>query len=76
MAKGIAGGFPLSGIVTRKELADKQPPGSMGGTYAGNAVSCAAGVACAQVMKEEKILDNVQARCAILAHAVQAFAEY
>lgn len=55
-------GYPLSGIVTRKELADKQPPGSMGGTYAGNAVSCAAGVACAKVMKEDKILDNVKAR--------------
>lgn len=62
MAKGLANGFPLSGIVTRKELADKQPPGSMGGTYAGNAVSCAAGVACAKVMKEDKILDNVKSR--------------
>ncbi|KAL7010415.1 hypothetical protein EMMF5_000439 [Cystobasidiomycetes sp. EMM_F5] len=55
-------GFPLSGIVTAKHLADKQPAGSQGGTYAGNAVSCAAGVACAQVMREEHILDNVQAR--------------
>ena len=55
-------GYPLSGIVTRKELADKQPPGSMGGTYAGNAVSCAAGVACAKVMKEDQILENVEAR--------------
>lgn len=59
MAKGIANGFPLSGIVSRKELMDKQPPGSMGGTYGGNAVACAAGVACAEVMQEEKILDNV-----------------
>jgi len=33
-----------------------------GGTYAGNAVSCAAGVAVAEAMKEEKILENVQAR--------------
>lgn len=32
MAKGIANGFPLSGIVSRKELMDKQSPGSMGGT--------------------------------------------
>jgi len=36
--------------------------GSMGGTYAGNAVSCAAGVACAQVMKNDQILENVKAR--------------
>ena len=34
MAKGIANGFPLSAIATRKELSDLQPVGSMGGTYA------------------------------------------
>lgn len=62
MAKGIANGLPLSGIVARKELMDLQKPGSMGGTYAGNAVACAAGVAVAKVFKEEKILDNVNLR--------------
>ena len=35
----------------------------MGGTYAGNAVSCAAAVAVADVLKEERILENVEARC-------------
>jgi 4-aminobutyrate aminotransferase len=62
MAKGIANGFPLSGIVSRKELMDTQKPGSMGGTYAGNAVSCAAGIAVAQAFKEESILENVNTR--------------
>ncbi|KAL9134546.1 MAG: hypothetical protein Q9175_004274 [Cornicularia normoerica] len=66
MAKGIANGFPLSGIVSRKELMDMQKPGSMGGTYAGNAVSCAAGVAVAKAFREEKILENVTARGAEL----------
>lgn len=66
MAKGIANGFPLSGIVSRKELMDMQKPGSMGGTYAGNAVSCAAGVAVAKAFREEKILENVAARGAEL----------
>ncbi|KAL5523742.1 hypothetical protein ACEPAG_7915 [Sanghuangporus baumii] len=62
IAKGIANGFPLSGVVTRKELTDKLKPGSMGGTYAGNAVACAAGVACADVMKEENVLENARIR--------------
>lgn len=66
IAKGIANGFPLSGIVSRKKLMDLQKPGSMGGTYAGNPVSCAAGIACAEVMKEEKVLDNVAERGAEL----------
>lgn len=72
MAKGIANGFPLSGIVSRKELMDKQAPGSMGGTYAGNAVACAAGIAVAKAFKEEKILDNVNARGAELKGMLQA----
>lgn len=66
MAKGIANGLPLSGIVSRKELMDTQKPGSMGGTYAGNAVSCAAGVAVAKAFQEERILENVAARGAEL----------
>ncbi|EPQ57225.1 hypothetical protein GLOTRDRAFT_37980 [Gloeophyllum trabeum ATCC 11539] len=62
VAKGIANGFPLSGIISRKEITDKLSPGSMGGTYAGNAVACAAGVAVADAMKEDKIQENVAAR--------------
>lgn len=72
MAKGIANGFPLSGIVSRKELMDLQQPGSMGGTYAGNAVSCAAGVAVARAFEEEKILENVNARGAELKSTLEA----
>ncbi|KAH9916934.1 pyridoxal phosphate-dependent transferase [Amylocystis lapponica] len=62
IAKGLANGFPLSGVVSRKEWTDKLKPGSMGGTYAGNAVACAAAVAVADVLEEEKILENVNAR--------------
>ncbi len=72
MAKGIANGFPLSGIVSRKELMDAQKPGSMGGTYAGNAVSCAAAIAVAKAFQEEKILDNVNARGAELRARLEA----
>lgn len=62
MAKGIADGYPLSGIASRKELTDTQPPGSMGGTYAGNAVACAAALAVQDVIKEENVLQNVHER--------------
>ncbi|CAO3593004.1 unnamed protein product [Absidia cylindrospora] len=58
MAKGIASGYPLSAIVSTKELMDTQPPGSMGGTYSGNAVACAAANATLQVFKDENILEN------------------
>lgn len=61
-AKGIANGFPLSGIASTSEIMGKQKPGSLGGTYAGNAVACAAGTAVIQTFEEEKVLDNVAAR--------------
>ncbi|KAJ7485602.1 acetylornithine aminotransferase [Mycena latifolia] len=71
-AKGLANGFPLSGVVSRKELTDKLIPGSMGGTYAGNAVSCAAACAVADAMREENILSNVNARSTELFAALEA----
>ncbi|CAG8442857.1 9272_t:CDS:2 [Ambispora leptoticha] len=58
MAKGIASGFPLSAIAARKELTDTQAPGSMGGTYVGNPVACAAASATLDVIKEEQLFEN------------------
>ena len=58
MAKGIASGFPLSGIAARRELMEKWVPGSHGGTFGGNAVACAAAVATVQTLREEKLVEN------------------
>uniref|UniRef100_A0A7S0SRI1 Acetylornithine transaminase n=1 Tax=Chromulina nebulosa TaxID=96789 RepID=A0A7S0SRI1_9STRA len=59
LAKGLGNGIPISAIGTRNELASRQPPGSMGGTYGGNAVGCAAALAVIDVFEEDNILDNV-----------------
>ena len=61
MAKGLASGFPLSGLASRRELMDCQPPGSMGGTYAGNAVSCAAAAETQRVIRDERLVENAAA---------------
>ncbi len=58
VAKGIASGYPLGAIAANHALWEKCLPGSMGGTYGGNAVACAAGVATMDAMKEEKMLAN------------------
>ncbi|HID62243.1 MAG TPA: aminotransferase class III-fold pyridoxal phosphate-dependent enzyme [Anaerolineae bacterium] len=58
MAKGLASGFPLSGIAARRELMDKWIVGSHGGTYGGNAVACAAAAATIRVLKEEGLIEN------------------
>jgi 4-aminobutyrate aminotransferase len=58
VAKGIASGMPLSGIMARRELLDRFTPGSHGGTYGGNAVACAAAVATLDVIESEGLLAN------------------
>ena len=62
VAKGIASGLPLSGVFTRTDIMKKVDVGSIGGTYGGNAVACAAGVATIRAMKEEKMLENANER--------------
>jgi len=61
-AKGIASGMPLSGVFSRLDLMKKWEVGSHGGTYGGNAVACAAGVATIQAMREEHMLENAVER--------------
>jgi 4-aminobutyrate aminotransferase len=57
-AKGLASGFPLSGIAASRELMSKARPGSQGGTYGGNAVACAAALATLDVVQEEGLVEN------------------
>lgn len=55
IAKSLAGGFPLSGVVGRAELMDKAAPGGLGGTFAGSPVACAAALATLDVIEKEKL---------------------
>jgi len=57
-AKGLASCLPLSAIAAPRELMAKAWPGSQGGTYGGNAVSCAAALATLEVIADEKLVDN------------------
>ena len=62
MAKGIASGLPLSGILARSELMTAWQPGSHGGTYGGNVVSCAAANATLDVIEDEGLVANSRER--------------
>ena len=59
MAKGIASGFPFSALGTRRDLDEKWPKGSHGGTYGGNAMGCAAALATIEIMEDPAFLQNV-----------------
>lgn len=62
IAKGIAGGFPLSATVSTPELMRRWEFGSHGTTYGGSPVSCAAGLAALTVIHQEGLLENCRAR--------------
>ena len=61
VAKSLAGGFPLSGVIGRKALMDAADPGGLGGTYAGSPPACAAALAVLDVIAEEKLCDRAVA---------------
>jgi 4-aminobutyrate aminotransferase len=69
-AKGLASGFPLSGIAAGDELMAKAWPGSQGGTYGANAVACAAARATLDVIEDEKLVENAAERGAELRDAL------
>jgi len=75
MAKGLASGLPLSGLAARPEAMAKWPAGSHGGTYGGNVVACAAGVASVQVLREEKLIENSAAMGQVLMSGLRKLQE-
>ena len=56
VGKSMGGGLPLSGVVGRADIIDSVPPGALGGTFGGNPVACAAGLAVLDVFAAEDVL--------------------
>lgn len=61
VAKSLAGGFPLSGVIGKAEIMDSVEPGGLGGTYAGSPFACAAGLAVLDIIEEEKLCEKADA---------------
>jgi 4-aminobutyrate aminotransferase/(S)-3-amino-2-methylpropionate transaminase len=61
MAKGLAGGLPLSAVTGRAELMDAVPAGGLGGTYAGNPVACAAALGALETIEREGLVERARA---------------
>lgn len=58
IAKSLAGGMPLSGVVGRAETMDAAAPGGLGGTYAGNPLAVASAHAVLDIIDEEKLCER------------------
>jgi 4-aminobutyrate aminotransferase/(S)-3-amino-2-methylpropionate transaminase len=61
VAKSIAGGLPLSGVIGKAAIMDAPHEGAIGGTYVGNPVALAAAVAVLDVIEQEGLVDRAVA---------------
>ena len=60
LAKGIAGGFPLSAVTGRAEIMDSPHAGGLGGTYGGNPVACAAALAAIETIEQDGLVERAR----------------
>lgn len=60
-AKAMGGGLPISAVLGKAEVMDKVRPGTLGGTYGGNPVACAAALAAIEVMESEELCMRAEA---------------
>ncbi|WP_077928928.1 2-aminoadipate transaminase [Wohlfahrtiimonas populi] len=54
LAKSIAGGLPLGAVMGKEHLMNNLPKGSLGGTYSGNPIACAAALATMEIMSDDQ----------------------
>ena len=66
IAKSMGAGMPISGVVGRADIMDAPPPGTLGGTYSGNPVACAAALAVLDLFEQ----GDYAARSREIGHAV------
>jgi len=74
VGKSIAVGLPLSGVIGRAEILDSAPDGTIGGTYVGNPVACAAALAVLDEMERLNLVQRAQHLGERLAQRMQALA--
>ena len=72
IAKGVAGGMPISAVTGRAEIMDSPTPGQIGGTFGGNPVAAAAGIAVMRQIEAGGVLERAQAIEPILYSRLEA----
>jgi 4-aminobutyrate aminotransferase/(S)-3-amino-2-methylpropionate transaminase len=73
VAKAMAGGYPISGVIGKAEIMDAPIPGGLGGTYGGSALGCAAGLAVLDIIDEEKLCERADEIGSRLRGQLEAF---
>jgi 4-aminobutyrate aminotransferase/(S)-3-amino-2-methylpropionate transaminase len=73
IAKSIAAGLPLSGVLGRAEIMDAPHDAAVGGTYVGNPVAQAAALAVLDVIEDEGLCDRAQSIGEIVRSRMEAW---
>jgi acetylornithine/N-succinyldiaminopimelate aminotransferase len=71
LAKALAGGVAMGGLMARPEVADKLRPGTHAATFGGNPLACAAALATIETIEEERLLE----RAVVIGEGFRAFFE-
>ncbi|UBV43709.1 acetylornithine/succinylornithine family transaminase [Deinococcus taeanensis] len=72
LAKAMAGGVPIGAFVMTAEVADRMPAGGHGGTFGGNPLAMAAGVAAIRAMKREGMAEQAREKGAYFMERLRA----
>jgi 4-aminobutyrate aminotransferase/(S)-3-amino-2-methylpropionate transaminase len=75
IAKSVAAGLPLSGVLGRAPIMDAPGPNAIGGTYVGNPVAQAAALAVLDVIDEEGLVERAAAIGETMRGRMQAWQE-
>jgi len=75
VAKSLAAGLPLSGVIGRADVMDAPAPGGLGGTYGGNPVACAAGLAVLDVMRDERLPERAARIGSVVEERMRSWAQ-
>ncbi|MDX8384180.1 MAG: acetylornithine transaminase [Ghiorsea sp.] len=75
LAKGLGGGVPIGAMLASKDVSPSLSAGSHGTTFGGNPMSCAAALTVLNVIEDEALLANVQARSKQLQAGLQALVD-
>lgn len=75
VAKSIAAGLPLSAVIGKAEIMDALIPGSIGSTFGGNPVACAAALAVLDIIEEERLLERANGLGEILKRELHKMAQ-
>lgn len=61
-AKALGGGFPVSAMLTREEIAQAMTAGTHGTTFGGNPMACAVAEASLDIINDNQLLEGVEQR--------------